>query len=128
MVPSDTQKLERMQRRMLVVTALLTLCLGVWRGWAWGAAALGGGVLGYLNFRWLRFTVARLLAGGRGRGLAIALYGLKLGVLAVAIAALLFGLGLPAAALLVGIGAMPVAIIVEPLWELLLPSTSAANH
>lgn len=111
-------KLDRIQVAILLLSIAMAAGLGFWKGLAWGAGGLSGGVVGYLNFRWLRRTVERLLGPGEGKTRVAAVYSLKLAVVAAIIAGLIRGAGVPAISVLVGLGAMPLGIIAEMIWGL----------
>ncbi len=117
----ETGKLDRMQWSILGLSAVAAAVLGWLLGVRWGIGTLTGGVVGYLNFRWLRFTVERMLGEGRGKGAVVALYMFKLAALAAVLATLVFVFGVPPVSLLAGLGAMPAGILGEPLVRLMFP-------
>ncbi len=112
-------KLDRIQVAMLGLTFVAAIGAGLWRGLPWGAGAFCGGIVGYLNFRWLRATVERLVKGGGG--IIAFTYMFKLTLLTAVLAGLVFGLNMPALAVLLGIGAMPLGIVLELAWSSVAP-------
>ncbi len=113
-------KLNRIQIAILAVTATAGVLTTAWQGAMWGVGALAGGLVAYLNFKWLRHTVERLLGEGSGKGRVAFVYSFKLAVVGGVLVGLVFGLKIPALSILIGIGAMPVGIIVEQAWSSLV--------
>ncbi len=116
-------KLEGIQRAILAFAVLTALVVVFVKGALWGGGAFVGGLLGYLNFRWLRATVEKLMGEGSSKGKAAVaiVYSLKLVIATAVLAGLIFGLHIPAIALLIGLGAMPLGIIFEPVFRAVLP-------
>lgn len=113
-------KLNRIQIAILAVAVTAAVPLTVLQGAMWGVGGLAGGLVAYLNFKWLRHTVERLTGEGSGKGRVAFVYTFKLAAVAAALTGLVFGLEIPALAVLIGIGAMPVGIIVEQAWSSLV--------
>jgi hypothetical protein len=120
-------KLDRIQVGILAVSVLAAAGLGVWQGPLWAAGGFAGGLVGYLNFRWLRRTVERLLGDQGGKGRVAFVYSFKLAIVAAILAGLIWVAGVPAVAVLIGLGAMPLGIIAEMIWSLaVLPAEPEA--
>lgn len=123
-------KLDRIQWSILALAVVAGAALGAWRSVEWGAGGLAGGVVGYLNFRWLRATVERMLGNGTSRSKvrAAVAYAFKFLVLAAVLAGLVFYGGMPPLAILVGVGAMPLGIIAESIWSAVWPLPPEADE
>jgi hypothetical protein len=123
-------KLDRIQWSILALGIVSGAALYGWRGAEWGAGGLAGGVVGYLNFRWLRATVERMLgnASSRTKVRAGVAYAFKFAVLAVVLAGLVLWGGMQALAILIGIGAMPLGIIGESIWTAVWPPPAESDE
>ena len=110
-------KLDRIQWAILLAALLFGAAGALWQGIPYGLGTFAGGVVGYLNFRWLRRTVERMLGEGKGKGLVAVAYTVKLVVLGLVLWALMHLAHVPSLALLIGVGAMPVGIVLETVFE-----------
>ena len=104
-----------MQAVMLGAVPFVGLGLGLGLGLLWGLGAVVGGLLGYANFRWIRFTVIRLIENQAPGALAF-IYLFKFLLLAALLVGLVFVLGLPPLALVAGLSVMPLGIVVGGLF------------
>lgn len=120
MTQEETARLTGMQNSMLILGVLAGGILLIAEGPIWGLGGFIGGVISYLNFRWLRGTVESVFdeekSGGK-KGFIAAVYALKLVVLTLVLVGLVFWLNIPIMALLIGLGAMPLGIMVEPAFR-----------
>ena len=123
-------KLDRIGWSILALAVIGGAVLGAAHGARWGAGGLTGGVVGYLNFRWLRAAVERMLGGGErpAKVRSAVAYAFKFSVLAGVLAGLVFWIGLPALAVLIGVGAMPMGIVAESVWTSVWPIPEAGEE
>lgn len=117
----------RMEIFVLIAGAAATLGFLIGWGWRSGAAAAGGMLLCWLNFRWLRDGAAALVQVGAAQAVASkvrvpkGLRGKLLGRLVLLLAAtyaILAWLRLPAIAFVCGLTAVVPAIVLELGYEL----------
>lgn len=114
-------KLDRIESAIVALSVVAGAGLIAWRGPAWGAGGFVGGVVSWLNFRWLRTTVEKIMGDAKGKARVAFVYAFKFTLLAAVLAGLILGLDLPALAVLIGVGAMPLGIVAETFWSTLAP-------
>jgi len=112
----------RIFRLMAAVAVAGTFAVWFWRGWKWGAGFALGGLLSWLNFRWLKQLTEAL--GGkrllRGSAVFLGLRYLLLGGVAYVI--LRYSpISLPA--VLMGLFVSIAAVVIEVLFELVYART-----
>lgn len=121
MVKGAKTKLDRIEVAIVALSVVAAAALGLWRGPMWSAGGFAGGIVSWLNFRWLRATVERLMGEGKGKARVAVVYSFKFTLLVAVLAGLIFGAGMPAVAVAIGVGAMPGGIFSEAIWSAVSP-------
>lgn len=111
----------------MALSVVAAAALGLWHGPMWSAGGFAGGIVSWLNFRWLRATVERLMGEGKGKARVAVVYSFKFTLLVAVLAGLIFGAGMPAVAVAIGVGAMPAGIFSEAIWSAVSPLPGDAD-
>ena len=110
---------ERVERLTLLCALLAAAGVGAWRGPAWGFGLALGGLLSWLNFRWLKSGIYALSASiaGDGKRRGGSRYWLRLVLLAAALYAIFVVHLVAFIAVLFGLLAAAAAVMIEAFYE-----------